>query len=82
MCDCIAKIDEHLAKKNSRLVTTFTFGNGGFGAVRARLSTEKINTRNRDSMGALASFCPFCGASYDPSADLELVPSLQPSGDQ
>lgn len=61
-CDCITKIDERLAKNNSRLKITFTIGHGH--PCRVQIGTEKINTRNRDRMGALATFCPFCGTRY------------------
>lgn len=63
MCDCISKIDERLAQENSRLVITFTLGNGA--PCRVKLATEKLNPRNRNSMGALATFCPFCGVKYE-----------------
>ena len=65
MCDCIAKIDERLARDNSRLVTVFTFTPGA--TLRVKLPTEKINPRNRNRMGALATFCPFCGEPYEPA---------------
>jgi hypothetical protein len=61
MCDCISKIDEKLAEHNSRLQVAFTFRPM---STRVHISTEKLVPRKRESMGAVATFCPFCGERY------------------
>lgn len=62
-CTCMTQIDEKLKEHNSRLQVTFSFGAGSMSA-RPYIGTEKLNKRNRDHCGAIASFCPFCGTSY------------------
>lgn len=64
MCDCIEVMNARLSEHNSRLVDTLVVRNGQL-LARAHLTTKKINPRNRDVMGALATFCPFCGEGYD-----------------
>lgn len=65
MCDCITKINERLKDENSRLVLCWSLTRGlGLASETVALRTEKINTRNRKKMGAIASFCPFCGEKY------------------
>lgn len=66
MCDCITKMDEHLKSHNSKLQVIFPIRNtGGLAAIRVHIPTEKINPRNRAKMGAVATFCPFCGTKYE-----------------
>ena len=65
-CNCITEFDAKLAEHNSRLQVIFPFGAGEM-TTRVRIGTEKINTRNRTSMGAVATFCPFCGERYAPN---------------
>ena len=67
MCDCMTIIDERLAERNSRLQVSFMV-QGGELVARPWIGTEKINPRNRDKMGAVPSFCPFCGAKYGVSS--------------
>lgn len=62
-CDCITEMDAKLSEHNTRLAPTFLFG-GGRSEMRVHLTTQKINTRNRESMSAIATFCPFCGVAY------------------
>lgn len=64
-CDCMTKMDEELAKHNSRLQVTITFGSGEMKAF-PYIGTKKLNTRAREKMGAIATFCPFCGVKYEP----------------
>jgi hypothetical protein len=65
MCECIALIDAELAKNNSRLETGFTFGTeANPGYEFPALTTKKIDKRNRTKMGAIPTFCPFCGSRY------------------
>lgn len=64
-CNCIEVIDAELAKHNSRLDVGFTFGTPERpGYAFPALNTEKINKRSRDKMGAIPTFCPFCGVAY------------------
>jgi hypothetical protein len=65
MCDCIEKIDAHLKDHNSRVVTTFVRRGGSGGLqVQVALQTEKLNSRSRHKMEAIATYCPFCGVAY------------------
>lgn len=70
-CTCIDAINGRLAEHNSRLVTTFVIRYGALQDGGVKLQTEKINTRNRDNMGAIATFCPFCGVRYEPAAQAQ-----------
>ncbi|TIT24443.1 MAG: hypothetical protein E5W70_03825 [Mesorhizobium sp.] len=64
-CECIEILDAQLAERNSRLAVGFTFGTAERpGYVFPALSTEKIDKRNRDKVGAIPTFCPFCGVKY------------------
>lgn len=64
-CKCIEIIDKRLAERNSRLEVGFTFGTEERpGYAFPALRTEKINKRNRDKMGAIPTYCPFCGTAY------------------
>jgi hypothetical protein len=70
-CDCIEQIDAKLAERNSKLQIGFTFGTPDRpGYTFPALTTEKINKRSRDSMGAIPTFCPFCGTKYREEAAL------------
>lgn len=64
-CTCIEVIDKKLAERNSRLEVGFTFGTAERpGYTFAALSTEKIDKKKRDKLGAIPTFCPFCGKAY------------------
>lgn len=64
-CDCIEKIDAKLAEHNSKLELGFTFGTEDHpGYAFPALRTDKINKRSRDKMGAIPTYCPFCGNKY------------------
>ena len=70
-CSCISDMDAKLGPYNTRLAVTFGFPrNGGPSFTRPTIQTEKIESRKRGSAAlALASYCPFCGVSYeDPTA--------------
>lgn len=70
-CNCIELINARLRERNSRLETGFTFGTDDRpGYEFPTLSTEKIDKRNRDKMGAIPSFCPFCGVAYRSGEEL------------
>ncbi len=67
MCDCIEQIDAKLAERNSKLQVGFTFGTPDRpGFTFPALTTDKIDKRNRDKMGAIPTFCPFCGEGTSP----------------
>jgi hypothetical protein len=66
-CNCITAMDKELEAHNSRVGVAFTYGQGRRPDVRVHISTEKINPRNRNKMGLVATFCPFCGAVYEDS---------------
>jgi hypothetical protein len=62
MCDCIFETDKMLAEHNTTLVTTL-FSN----PMRCTVRTDQLQTGRGKQKAAtmLASFCPFCGESYD-----------------
>lgn len=64
MCDCIERINEKLGEHNSRLSTTFMVRDGELKDSLV-IQTEKINPRNREKMGAVPTFCPFCGVKLE-----------------
>lgn len=64
-CDCLKIMDDHLAQYNSRVCVAIVFGNGAMDG-RAHVPTEKINPKNRERKGVIATFCPFCGERYVP----------------
>lgn len=71
-CTCIEAIDAKLGERNSKLETGFTFNTEGRpGYVFPALTTVKIDKRNRDKVGAVPTFCPFCGVAYRASAKTE-----------
>jgi hypothetical protein len=80
-CKCIEVIDAELAKCNSRLDVGFTFGTPERpGYAFPALNTEKINKRNRDRMGVIPTFCPFCGVAYRAEADADAAASTRRDG--
>jgi len=84
MCNCIALVGAELAKNNSTLETGFTFGTEARpGYEFPTLTTKKIDKRSRTKMGAIPSFCPFCGVSYraDELVSRDIAPDAsRPSG--
>lgn len=68
-CERIEKFNEKLAERNSKLQCTFSFPRDGSAAYHTvYIPTEKINKRNRDKCGVVATFCPFCGEKYRPES--------------
>lgn len=65
-CDCIAEMDAKLAEHNTRLCVTFGFPRDGSPSfTRPHIMTEKINRRDRKSVIAVPTYCPFCGKRYE-----------------
>lgn len=62
-CDCIARADEMLAKRNTRIVIPIMLGTDQ--TTRPLIETEQIEKgRGKQKACAMfASFCPFCGVS-------------------
>jgi len=64
-CNCIEVMDEKLSERNSKLEVGFTFGTAERpGYVFPAFTTSKIDKRNRDKVGVIPTFCPFCGTKY------------------
>lgn len=66
MCKCIEKMDEALAKANTRiglaLGINVTSGSKASTFTRPMVVTVKVDEKKRGRpKTALASFCPFCG---------------------
>lgn len=75
-CNCIAEMDAKLRDHNTRLCVTFGFPRDGSPAyTRPTIQTEKIETRNRKSVIALPTFCPFCGERYEPEPAQPATPA-------
>jgi hypothetical protein len=69
-CECIGVMDAKMAEHNTRLPLTFMFPTDGSPAFdQITIATEKLNTRNRTKVSALATFCPFCGVRYRPEKE-------------
>ena len=65
-CNCINEMNDRMVEHNTRLCVTFGFPRDGSPSyTRPALMTEKINTRNRNRVLAIPSFCPFCGGKYE-----------------
>lgn len=66
MCKCIEKMDEVLAKANTRIALAMGIsvmrGSKSSVDVRPMVVTVKVDEKKRGRpKTALASFCPFCG---------------------
>lgn len=71
-CDCIAILDKRLADHNSRIQVTFVHNREAATLeVRPHIGTEKLDPRKRDKMGAIATYCPFCGTRYEARTEPE-----------
>ncbi len=67
-CSCLAEFSDKLAEHNTRICVTFGFPRDGSPSfMRPTIQTEKIETRKRvGPVLAIPTFCPFCGARYEP----------------
>lgn len=72
-CDCIAKVNGHLAAYNTRL--TFSL----FGPRVTFIQTDKLDAKKRGKPSLMvASFCPFCGDKYPDKMTDPAVTELKP----
>ena len=62
-CDCVSKVNDHLAAQNGRLVMGLRIAPGMRVIGRLMLQTEKLDKNKRGPRPPLVSvtFCPFCG---------------------
>lgn len=66
MCDCITKVNEHLAERNTQVTTTIGVKGSTFAFYGVRIETHKIDNHKRGKPVSLtAAYCPFCGEKYD-----------------
>jgi hypothetical protein len=65
-CDCVDRIDEKLAERNTRLTRAIVFADRG-NNPNIMLQTEQIE-KGRGKQKAVSMFltyCPFCGLKYE-----------------
>lgn len=62
MCGCIKRIDEHLAKFNTKIELPLWSASG---RLTPFVQTVKLDSSKRGKPRLMAaSFCPFCGEEY------------------
>ena len=61
MCDCIDKVNRHLAEHNTRVSAALGIDDEMNMIGRLIVATEKIDKRKKESRTMTATFCPFCG---------------------
>lgn len=64
-CNCLTKVNEKLAARNTRLVSTIVFTKPG--GEYPLVCSEQIETgRGKAKESAvLPTYCPFCGVKYN-----------------
>lgn len=66
MCNCIKRIDEHLAKFNTKIELPLWSASG---RLTPFVQTVKLDSSKRGKPRLMAaSFCPFCGEEYSVKA--------------
>lgn len=67
-CNCIQTVNEKLASRNTRLVSSINLADW---AEYPLIRTEQIETgRGKAKACAMQpSYCPFCGTAYEKSED-------------
>jgi hypothetical protein len=66
MCECMKKMNEHLAQHNGRLATGIQITESMGLKERHLLATEKIDKAKRSPVpSVMCSYCPFCGEKLD-----------------
>lgn len=71
MCDCMTKVNESLATRNTRLASGFmlTKDLGGMDCLPL-LAVEKVDKRVRKRpTSVIPTYCPFCGEKYPREGD-------------
>jgi len=64
MCDCLDRLNDALAEKNTEIIYAIDIRDGALLGVY--LQTEKIDPKKQGRRSKLiASFCPFCGRKYE-----------------
>lgn len=66
MCNCDKKLDEKLAPLNGRLVRGFVMAPGKLELSPVFITVEKLIPRGKKPPRVVASYCPFCGAKFEP----------------
>lgn len=63
-CTCITVVDEYLAQHNTRISLPLMF-DGSVG--KPMIETQQIETGRgkKKAVSMFASFCPFCGVSFE-----------------
>jgi hypothetical protein len=63
-CDCIDKINEKLAERNTKLTATIIFAKPSY--LTPTIDTELVEKkRGARPCAVLPTFCPFCGTKYE-----------------
>lgn len=58
--DCIKRIDEQLAEKNTRIATAFSFADPERELIYVQTTKADSSVRGKPA-SLFATFCPFCG---------------------
>ncbi|WP_313378108.1 hypothetical protein [Achromobacter insolitus] len=75
-CQCREKIDEGLARHNTKVSRFFVLGNGGTD-MPWPIATDQIETGRgkKKAVALFASYCPFCGAPLKPESSATQQPN-------
>lgn len=66
MCDCMTRVNEKLASRNTRLAVSFCLSSDLSEAdAMLMIQTEKLDKGLRTKpTSVIPTFCPFCGVKY------------------